>query len=79
MKKNEGFHTEELGKRNRVLGGVNHAQIGAKLLENNKQPNLPGSFSFNETNSVIFLFLFFSSIIVTKVLRLLSYFKEEGL
>ena len=58
MKKNEGFHTEELGKRNRVLGGVNHAQIGAKLLENNKQPNLPGSFSFNLKIFSIFDFSF---------------------
>ena len=38
MKKNEGFHTEELGKRktNRISGGSNSAQIGAKLFENNK-------------------------------------------
>ena len=49
MKKNEGFHTEELGKRktNRISGGSNSAQIGAKLFENSKQSNLSGSFSFD--------------------------------
>ena len=51
---------EELGKRktNRLLGGANHAQIGAKLFENNKQPNLPGSFSFNLKIFSIFDFSF---------------------
>ncbi len=57
MKKNDVFHTEELGKRktNKLLGGLKHAQTDAKLLPRHTSLSLEDIFDETLLYSYIFL------------------------
>ncbi len=59
MKKNDVFHTEELGKRktNKLLGGLKHAQTDAKLLPRHTSLSLEDIYKFQDPVNIYYYFL----------------------